>query len=385
MTDFTEGFAHYLLKGILEYSKNREPWVVCKMPPSYKQRFGLSGVLEWAKRWNANAIIAQFDDFDDVEIFRQNGIVALAQDFKSRFGVIPNITADYLLTGRRAARYFLNKGFRKFAFYGYKDVVWSTERCIGFRTEVEEAGSGYEFQEYQHQSIDDLWFYETDALCQWLTELPKPTALMACDDNQGNRITEACKVCNIKIPQELAVLGVDNDELTCNLTDPSLSSVDMNITQAGYEAAALIDALLLNPDLPHRDVVIQPRGIVSRESTNIYATRDPHILKALQYIHQNTESKLNVDDIVKQVPLSRRLLEMRFKESTGQTVYKYIFNLRMEIFAQRLTQNNDPISEIAIDVGLSDYRNLARQFRTLKGCSPAEYRKRWRGEPAIDD
>lgn len=376
LTDFTEGFAHYLLKGILVYSKGREPWVVCKMPPSYKQRFGLSGVLEWAKRWKANAIIAQFDDFDQVEIFKQNGIVAIAQDFKSRFTSIPNITADYHLTGSLAAEYFLEKGFQHFAFYGYKDVVWSSERCEGFKARVEKAGLGSTFQDYQHQELEDLWFYETDPLCNWLQLLPKPVALMACDDNQGNRITEACKICNIKIPEEIAVLGVDNDELTCNLSDPSLSSVDMNIEQAGYETAKLIEKLLTTPSYPYKDVIIQPKRIISRESTNIYATRDPHILTALRHIHQHIESKLNVNDIVRVVPLSRRLLEMRFKAATGQSVYKYIFNLRMELFAQRLLETNEPVAEIALEVGLSDCRNLSRQFRSLKGCTPVEYRKR---------
>ncbi|MDL2247201.1 DNA-binding transcriptional regulator [Bacteroides sp. OttesenSCG-928-J23] len=376
LTDFTEGFAHYLLKGILAYSKDREPWVVCKMPPSYKQRFGISGVLEWAQKWKADAIIAQFDDFDRVELFKENGMVAIAQDFKSRFSTIPNITGAYYQTGKVAADYFLEKGFKNFAFYGYKDVVWSAERCEGFKEQITKKGFGQNFQDYQHQELDDLWFYEIDSLCQWLVSLPKPVALMACDDNQGNRITEACKICNIRIPEEVAVLGVDNDELTCNLSDPSLSSVAMDIETAGSETAGLIEKMLHNPQNPYRDVVIQPKRIISRESTNIYATGDIYILNALRFIHQHIDSKLNVNDIVKVVPLSRRLLEMRFKEATGQSVYKYIFNLRMELLAQALIDTNDPITDIAVAVGLSDCRNLSRQFRSIKGCTPLEYRRR---------
>lgn len=375
LTDFTEAFAHYLLKGILAYSKHRTPWVVCRMPPSYKQYYGILGVLEWAKRWKADAIIAQFDNDDEVDLFKENGIVALAQDYKLRMPTIPNITGEYRLTGKMAADYFIQKGYKNFAFYGYRDVVWSYERCDGFREQLAKHGFN-SFSDYQHQRLEDLWFYETNSLCEWLTSLPKPVALMACDDNQGNRITEACKVCDIKIPEELSVLGVDNDELTCNLSDPSLSSVNVDIVRAGFEAAQLIDKLIQNPLYPYRDVVIKPICIVNRESTNIYATHNPHILRALQYIHHNMDSLLHVNDIVRQVPLSRRLLEMRFKEVTKQSVYKYIFNLRMERLAELLIESDSPISEIAVQVGLTDCRNLSRQFKALKGCTPNEYRKR---------
>lgn len=131
LTDFTEAFAHNLLRGILEYSKGREPWVVCRMPPSYKRANGIPGVLEWAKKWEADAIIAQFDDTDEVELFRQNGIIALAQDFKSRFSVIPNITSMYKQTGQMAADFFCRKVSEILRstdikmWFGQKSVVWA--------------------------------------------------------------------------------------------------------------------------------------------------------------------------------------------------------------------------------------------------------------------
>lgn len=375
LTDFTEAFAHNLLRGILEYSKGREPWVVCRMPPSYKQANGIPGVLEWAKKWEADAIIAQFDDTDEVELFRQNGIIALAQDFKSRFSVIPNITSRYKQTGQMAADFFLQKGFRNFAFYGYKDVVWSEERCMGFRDRIVEKGFGDCFFEYQKQSLENLWYYESEPVANWIKSLPRPVALMACDDTQGNKIMELCRVLGIKIPEEVAVLGVDNDEIICGLSDPPLSSVNLNIVKGGYEAARLIERLLRDKDAISEDVVIQPVTIVNRLSTDIYATDNPVILTALKYIHQNLLNKISVEDIVRQVPLSRRLLEIRFKQVTGQPIYQYISNLRMERFAQLLLANTEPVADLAVQVGLADAKNLARQFKEWKGCTPVEYRK----------
>jgi len=376
LTDFTEAFAHNLLRGILEYSKGREPWVVCRMPPSYKQVHGIPGVLEWAKKWEADAIIAQFDDGDEVELFRQNGIIALAQDFKSRFTVIPNITSRYKQTGRMAADFLIKKGFRNFAFYGYKDAEWSEERCMGFRDRIVEEGFEYNFFEYQKQSLEYLWCYESEPLADWIKSLPRPVALMACDDTQANRIMELCRVLNIKIPEEIAVLGVDNDEIICGLSDPPLSSVSLNIVKGGYEAALLIERLLRNKNAVAEDVVIQPITVVNRLSTDIYATDNPIILTALKYIHQNLVNKISVEDIVKQVPLSRRLLEIRFRQVTGQSVYQYISNLRMERFAQLLLASTEPIADLAVQVGLADSKNLARQFKAWKGCTPVEYRKR---------
>lgn len=377
LTDFTEAFAHNLLRGILEYSKGREPWVVCRMPPSYKRTYGIEGVLKWAKQWEADAIIAQFDDDDNVELFRHHGIVALAQDYKSRFSTIPNITSRYLLTGRMAADFFLQKGFRNFAFYGYKDVVWSEERGMGFRDRLAECGFGDRFREYQKQSLDNLWYYESEPLADWIRSLPHPTALMACDDTQANKVMEVCRVLGIHIPEDIAVLGVDNDEIICSLSDPPLSSVGLNIVKGGYEAAALIDRLLKEPDVhaPSGDVIIQPTAIVDRRSTDIYATENPAIQTALKYIHQNLAEKLNVEDVVKEVPLSRRLLEMRFREVTGRSIYQYISDLRMERFSQLLLSTNDPIADIAVRVGLADAKNLARQFKQWKGCTPVEYRR----------
>ncbi|AVM57365.1 transcriptional regulator [Bacteroides heparinolyticus] len=378
LSDFTESFSYNLLKGVLAYSKSHEPWVVCRMPPSYKLTYGIEGVLKWAKTWQADAIIGRFDNEDNVELFRQHGIIAIAQDYKARFENIPNITGDYRKTGKMAAEFFLNKGFQHFAFYGYRDTVWSQERCEGFYECIAERGFGNNFHAYQEQSLDDLWFYEAPPLLSWLKSLPHPTALMACDDNQGNRITEICKVNNIKVPDKIAILGVDNDEIICNLSDPPLSSISHNIVRGGFEAAELIDRLLNDEENNRQDmqdVVIQPINIVNRLSTDFYSTTDMHIHTALKYIHQNIASDITVSDIVKQVPLSRRLLEIRFKQVTQQSIHKYIFNLRMERFAQLLLASDAPIADVAEQVGINNLKNLSRQFKILKKVSPNEYRK----------
>lgn len=381
LTDFTENFAYNLLKGVLAYARSHEPWVVCRMPPSFKAAYGIEGVLKWAKAWHADAIIGQFNNDDNVELFRQNGIIALAQDYKERFSTIPNITGDYHKTGQMGAEFFLEKGFRHFAFYGYRDTVWSKERCEGFYNCIAAHGFGNNFSAYQKESIDQLWLYDAPPLLAWLKTLPHPTALMACDDNQGNRITELCKANGISVPDKIAILGVDNDEIICNLSDPPLSSINHNIVRGGFEAAELIERLLNDDETAPQDVVLKPVNVVSRLSTDYYSTHDAHIRTVLSHIRQNLSNDITVTDLVQLVPLSRRLLEMRFKEVTGQSIHKYIYHLRMEHFAQLLQDSDAPIAELAGQVGISDLKNLSRQFKALKGVTPNEYRKEFQTMP----
>ena len=377
LSDFTEAFPHSLLQGILNYARERaaEPWVVCRMPPSYKEQNGIEGVVEWAKNWKANAIIGRFLKTDDVALFGRNGITAVAQDFKEKRADIPNITSDYRQTGRMAAEFFLQRGFRSFAFCGYKDTVWSDERCEGYREAISEAGFGDAFQTYINQPLETLWYYDSTDLADWLRQLPPHTALFCCDDNQGNKITEACKVSGISIPSDIAVLGVDNDTMMCELSDPPLSSIDLDIEQGGYDTARLITHLMEHPDSDYRDVVIRATAVVSRASTNTFATDDDYIRQAMSYIHDHMREPIAVDDLVDLLPLSRRLLEIRFKTITGTSIYSYILQTRIDLFARLLTESGRPIKEIAFDMGFNNYGNLSRQFRLFKGCSPKEYRQ----------
>ena len=375
ITDFTESFANKLLKGIISYSRQKEQWIVRRMPPSYKNKIGIPGVIRVAKEWSIDAVLGQFEETDDVTLFAKNGIVAVAQDFKKRFITIPNITADYLGTGKMAARFFLDRGFRNFGFFGFRNVCWSDERCEGFRREIEAAGFGEYFYEYNMQELDRLWYYEREQLAQWLKSLPKPIGIMASDDNQGFNLIEACHSAGVKIPAEVSVIGVDNDELLCSLGNPTLSSIQVNIEEGGYRTAELIERMVTNPDTPLEDIVLKPIKIVGRISTAAYATDDIQIQKAVQFIHQNFQKKISVKDVMNEVALSRRLLERRFKQVTGVTLYQYITDLKIKRFAEMLLDDKEEqVTSIALSLGESDTKSISRRFKHIYGCSPHDWR-----------
>lgn len=375
LSDFSEEYYKNLLRGITRYSKDHGPWTFCKMPTYYRETIGINGILKWAKEWEADGIIGQFYNGEEVEKFTEAKIPVIAQDFKERFTDIPNITGAYRETGALGADYFLKKGFKNFAFYGFGNIVWSRERAEGFEERIQEAGFDVHYYEHKDSRGIDLWYYKPSALSDWLKSLPKPVALMACDDNQGHHITEAARHAGIRIPDELAVLGVDNDEMVCDLSDPPLSSIELDSEKSGYEAARLMEQMIEDQVCYADDIIVNATQVVTRHSTDIFASKDKYIVSALKYIHGNLDKNLKVDQVLKEVPLSRRSLEKRFIMTTGYPVYEYIYNQRIEKFTQKLLETDMTIFEIALDLGLSDSKNIARQFKQIKGVTPMEYRK----------
>ena len=378
ISDFTESFSHKLLAGLVDYSRAKEQWIVRRMPPEYKAQIGIQGVIRIAKEWDVNAVIGQFEPTDDIGLFAENGIIAIAQDYKKKFTSIPNVTGDYIGTGRMAARFFIERGFKNFGFFGFNDVCWSDERCDGFRREVEAAGFGGSFYAYRMQEIEMVWYYQRNRLREWLLSIPKPIAIMACDDNQGANLIEACHSVGIKIPSEVSVIGVDNDETLCSLGSTTLTSVQVDIEEGGRQAAALVERLVADPSTPVEDVVLKPVKIVQRMSTAAFATDDQQILKAILYIHKNALKKISVSDVMAEAALSRRLLERRFKEVTSKTLYEYITDQKLKYFAEQLADTDEQVINIALSMGEIDTKSISRRFKQLYGCTPVEWRAKQR-------
>ena len=376
LIDLSEQYGRSLMQGMVRYSNEHGPWVFCKMPIYFREKHGVKGVLKWARDWGANGIVAALESEAGASQIVASGIPVIAQDYKERFTNIPNITGNYHETGKMAARYFLSRGYRHFAFYGFGDIVWSRERAQGFEWQVRDAGYQVQYFESKKKGTHDLWYYKPSPLSAWLKSLPSNVALMACDDNQGHHILEACKIAGIRVPDDMAVLGVDNDELVCHLTEPSMSSIALDTERGGYEAARLLEHMIIHRVQNPGNIIIRPTAIVTRHSTDILATDDKMIANALKYIHQHIELNPGVKEVLAQIPLSRRALEIRFRNATGLPIYKYIQALRLEKFSNQLLVSESSIMDIAIGLGLGDNKNISRAFRKLKGCSPAEYRRR---------
>ena len=376
-TDFSEQFPYRLLRGIYKYAREKKQhWTVCRMPSSLKEGYVFEDLVNWCVDWRADVIIGQFSPGDDLQAFRRHGIIVMAQDYISPFPDVPNITADYRKTGEMAAERCVARGFRNFAFFGNNGMCWSDGRRDGFRDYLEEAGYGDCVYIYSRQRISNLWYYRQDLLREWLESLPKPVGIFCCDDNQAMLLAEACNAIGLRIPYEVAILGVDNDEILCNMSDPPLTSIDVDIERGGYEVAAMVNQMKADPSFEGQDIVLQPLHIVTRESSNLITTKDVQIHAALTFIHSNLEHKIVVSDVLERVPMSRRLLEQRFFKATGKTIYQYISEQRIDHLARLLLETDEPIANLAALMDEPDPKSLSRRFKEIKGCTPSEFRKR---------
>lgn len=382
MTDFSESYPRRLLIGVARYAHDiGEAWTLCRLSTTVREKFDIDDLVDYARRFNADVIIGQFYETDDLSKLINAGIIPIAQEFISRIPNISNITGEHFKSGKVAADYYINKGFHNFAFLGLQDVVWSDERLEGFKSTVSNADNLFSFSEFKlpHSAI---WQnYDMSELSNWILSLPKPVAIMACDDNQAFLLVEVCRKLSLnenhtrlKVPEDVAVLGVDNDEDICNLSHPNLSSLNQEVEKGGYELARYIDALLKDKTSVMHDIIVPVGNVISRQSSDIFVNDDPSIAKVLRYIHENIATKISVNDIVSEVPLSRRLLESRFKKEMGTSIYDYIIRIRIEKIAELLSEGKT-VSEAAFELGLTDIKNVSRSFKRLMGCTPSEYRE----------
>lgn len=380
MTDFSEAYANKLLQGIMRYSHEHEPWVVCKVPLRLRDSGRLEEVVRFAVAWKADAIIGQFRSVEDVDSFRRNGIIPIAQDYRQHIPGIVNISGDYALSGRICADYFIEKGVKSFAFFGLHGFVWSDERRDSYFAQIRSRMPEASTSLLEKYDADEAWWYDLERITKWLRSLPKPVGILACDDQRAYYIMEASKLGGegMRIPNDIMVLGVDNDETVCQLTSPALSSLNQATEDAGYNAAKVIDQLLALPPSQRfkevEDIVVRPTFITARSSTDAFIHGNPYISRMMYFISNNLSNHLSVNDVVDQVPMSRRLVESIFRQEVGISIYQYIIRARVERMKDLIVNGHSPL-EAADELGM-DYKIIARNFKKLTGMTPGEFARK---------
>lgn len=353
-----------LLRGMVRYSKENGPWLFHRFSPNSRFPGGREEqALQFAKSWNADAIIGRWDD-SKLGLLDGLNIPVVLQNNKSRSEVYSNLSGDYDGIGKMAAQYFSKKLFTEYAFFGVKGLVWSEERGEGYRREVE--NNNGRFYSYAETEAGD----DREKIIEWLLSLPKPVALFCCDDQRALFITETCKIAKIRVPEDIAVLGVDDDDLLCNISDPTISSVRMDVENGGYMTCKLLHKQLTTGSKTPFNVFIVPQMVNERMSTSTFNVSDPYVLDLIQTIRHKFSRELKMTDILQSVPLSRRNIEMRFKKATGYTIYQYLLSVRVDHMAYLLATTARPYIDIAYEVGFRELSNVSRTFRKFKGCTP---------------
>lgn len=291
---------------------------------------------------------------------------------------IATIRTDSQAVGRIAAEYFLEQGLKHFAFCGVPNKSWSQRRKNGFNRRIREAKLKCHIYPEPRLKKDNVWEKERVALANWLRALPKPAGLMACNDERSCELLEAAHLAGVTIPEEIAVVGVDNDELLCNLLDTPLSSIDLNGDKAGFEAAALLDRLMAGENPAGREVIAEPAGVVARKSTDVSAVPDAAVVDAIRFIRAYAGEMIRVDDVVNATPLSRRLLERRFRRAVGRSILNEIQRVHVASAAEMLLNTNLTISQVAQKSGFSSATHLGVTFKQRMKMTPFAYRKSFR-------
>ncbi|UCF42835.1 MAG: DNA-binding transcriptional regulator, partial [Planctomycetota bacterium] len=278
--------------------------------------------------------------------------------------------------GQMAAEHLLDRGLKHFAYCGFDDIFWSVERSETFSKRIAEAGFKTHFYKRPKSRVKQLWKTEQLIMADWLKSLPKPVGLMACNDDRGQQVIDACKIAGLNMPDNVAIIAVDNDELVCGLTDPTLSSVNLNFERAGYESAELLDKLIAGKvKTMGRQIIVRSTHVVTRQSTDILAIDDPLISAALRFIRRNAKKDIQISDVVEAVATSRRTLQQRFRKLMHRSLHDEIMRVRVELVARLLVETNLSVSEIAIRLNYASPEHISRSFKRIKGLTPLAYRK----------
>lgn len=376
-----------LLRGITKYAQLFGPWIFYRGAPFYRSSSHVSEVIldqksgreidmaALIKQSGAHGIITYISDLKTARMNIPKGFPAVFIPLHKVLSDRPNLVCDSINAGRLAAEYFLKLGFENFGFCGYDEIYWSCERFRGFKEILAQAG--YEVYCF-HQSkpnTQSVWDSEQSDLADWVNSLPKPIGIWAWNDDLAEHLIEACTLSNLYIPDDVAVLGADNDELLCEMIQPSLSSVAFNFERAGFEMAEVLHKLMKGQKAGKSDIPLHTLNVVSRQSTDTLLIADTDVAQTLRYIRDNAQKPIQMMDVVTAVGISRRLLYAKFQKWVGRSIYDEIMQARAERIARILHSTNLPIYKIAYDFGFSGADHFARFFKKAKGVSPKQYRK----------
>jgi LacI family transcriptional regulator len=364
-----------LLRGVARYNRQHGNW------STYFQPHGLGAPPpEWLKGWRGDGILARIEDKDLATMLSESRVPVVNLRATLPNLPFPYVGIDHVATGEMAAQHLLERGLKHFGFCGKPRGVHPglDERGDAFRKLV--IGAGHTFDEYQATPAAAGggaalgWEQEQEQIVAWICALPKPIGILAANDELGLNVLDACRRCRAQVPEEVAVIGVDDDEHLCELAIPPMTSVDVNPEHIGYVAATLLDELMSGKKPPKTPTLVAPRGVVTRRSTDTLASEDPIVNRAVAFIREHGGRGIQVPDVIAHVKTSRASLEPRMKRILGRTIHQEIQRVQLERVKELLVGSAVPIKQVARDTGFSCVQYLTRVFRAVTGETPARYR-----------
>jgi LacI family transcriptional regulator len=363
-------YARGLLHGIRAYIREHEPWAIYFS----EQRRGEPP--HWLKDFKGNGIIARIETRAIAEAVTAKGLPTVDVSAARFVPDLPWVETDNEAIAKLAAEHLLDRGLRHFGFCGMPAFNWSRERSDHFERIIRRRGhecSVYPPRPWKRTAPD--WVREQPQVEKWIRSLPRPCGIMACFDIRAQQVVEVCRNLDIAVPDEIAVVGVDNDELLCDLCDPPLSSVAPDTDRTGYLAAQLLDRMMAGRKVPAEAHLIRPLGMVTRQSTDVLAVADPAVSAALRFIREHACEGIGVAAVMQHVPVSRRVLDKRFVALLGRTIHQEIDRLRIERVKDLLDETDLPLAKVAQRAGFEHVEYMTVVFKKKLGTPPSRYRE----------
>lgn len=372
LIETSRAYGRGLLRGVSRFHREHRTWSISFKPEDRGTR-----LQRWLQTWRGDGILVRVGTAAMAAAVSATGLPFIDLRGASRPLGVPGFGCDNDSICRLAFEHLSERGLRHFAFVGEPVGfhIYDDHRSDSFATIVEKSGAPcHVFQHPGRARGASTWQREQRQLATWIAQLPKPIGILAVHDDRGLQVLEACRALDVAVPDEVAVLGIDNDEFLCNLAIPSLSSVDPNGERIGYEAAILLDRMIDGREQFTRTRYFPPVAVVARQSTDVLSAHDRHVTTAVRFIRQFACQRITVKDVERQVPLSRSLLNRRFKQVVGRTPKAEIVRVQIETARQLLIDTDLPVAEIAALTGFSEAKYFIAVFDRHVGATPRSFR-----------
>lgn len=368
LIETSRSFARDMLRGVHQYIAEHGPWSVFMELRSLESR-----PPAWLRNWRGDGIITRTVSQATADAIDATGVPAVELRATRLRHSFPFVGVDNRAIGRLIAEHLLERGFRHFGLYDLGTETYFVERAENFRATLKAAGHRCEVFEAGSRERPAQWEQQQEALVLWVAGLPKPVGIMACTDQLGFWLLDACQRAGVAVPEDAAVVGVENDESLCSMATPPLSSMAFDAVRNGYTAAQTLDRLMSGRRVPRRQL-IPPLGVQVRASSDIVAMEDKELAAALRWIREHACEGVGVPELLRAVPVSRSRLERGLREALGRSPHDEVLRIRLDTARRLLLETELSITEVAKRSGFFRDSYFNEVFKRHFGQPPGGFR-----------
>jgi LacI family transcriptional regulator len=376
LVDTSTGWGRRLITGVVNYATNRpSPWHVLLEARSHSDPISLP------PEWNGDGVIARIASPQVAKYLKSLGKpVVNISSIQIPGTDFPRVTLDLDALAELAVNHFVDRGYQQFAYVGPSRLAYERELMHKFNQAVAKLGATCHTHDYRPKlSSSENWGRKRSELGDWLEQLPKPIGLLSWVTSSGLHVLDVCRNRGIAVPDDIAVLASDEDDLLCSAASPPLSGALVPSEQIGASAAFILDQLMSGQTPDQTEIKYKPVNVVERRSTEALAIQDPLLTQAVAFIRQHAYKPMQVDDVLRVVPISRRSLERLFKQTFGRTPLEEIQRLRLARSRELLVRTDMSIADVAERSGFGTQTYFTQIFKRAFSLTPLRYRAQSRG------